>query len=173
MTAKRRNQLNAGLIVSALLGLDDLAADPNNRTNPQRAGKREELGAIVQRVLVTRSCRAWEHRLVEKGVPAAAVQSCLEFLDDPQVEALNMNPIIRHAAIGAMRVAGVPLHFSATPGAIQRAAPLLGEHSAEQARADPALKLDTMLQQMVAGVPRLEFGVWSECVDEFDEHAPP
>ena len=68
---------------------------------------------------------------MEKGVPAAAVRSCLEFLDDPQVEALNMNPIIRHATIGALRVAGVPLHFSSTPGAIQRAAPLLGEHSAE------------------------------------------
>ncbi len=114
-----------------VLELDNLAADPDYRTNPQRADKREELGAIVERVLATRSCRVWEELLVEKGVPAAAVRSCLEFLDDPQVEALNMNPIIRHATIGALRVAGVPLHFSLTPGAIQRAAPLLGEHSAE------------------------------------------
>jgi len=114
-----------------VLELDDLAHDPSCRSNAQRAGKRNELGAIVERVLATRSCREWEQRLVEKGVPAAAVQSCLEFLDDPQVAALDMSPVIRHATIGALRVAGVPIHFSATPGAIQRAAPLLGEHSVE------------------------------------------
>jgi len=119
------------LLFCEVLGLDDLAADPGYRSNPQRAHKREELGAIVKRVLLTRSCREWERMLVEKGVPAAAVRSCLEFLDDPQVEALHMNPVIRHATIGALRVAGVPIHFSATPGAIQCAAPQLGEHSGE------------------------------------------
>jgi crotonobetainyl-CoA:carnitine CoA-transferase CaiB-like acyl-CoA transferase len=33
-----------------------------------------------------------------------------------------------------MRVYGVPIEFEGTPGAIQRASPVLGEHSAEVLR---------------------------------------
>jgi len=111
--------------------LPELGTDERYRANHQRAAARDELAARVEPVLRTRPCHEWETLLVEKGVPAAAVQSCLDFFDDPQVQALNMNPVVRHATIGALRMSGVPLSFSETPGAIQRAAPALGEHSAE------------------------------------------
>jgi len=111
--------------------LPELGTDERYRANHQRAAARDELAARVEPVLRTRPCHEWETLLVEKGVPAAAVQSCLDFFDDPQVQAMNMNPVVRHATIGALRMSGVPLSFSETPGAIQRAAPALGEHSAE------------------------------------------
>lgn len=91
--------------------------------------------------------------LVEAGVPSAAVQTCLEFFSDPQVQAMGMNPVIEHATIGSMRVSGVPVEFSKTPGAIQRAAPLLGEHSREvlaELGRDPAA-IDALIDSGVVG----------------------
>jgi crotonobetainyl-CoA:carnitine CoA-transferase CaiB-like acyl-CoA transferase len=38
---------------------------------------------------------------------------------------------VPHATIGTLRVAGIPIKYSATPGAIRRAPPLLGEHTEE------------------------------------------
>jgi crotonobetainyl-CoA:carnitine CoA-transferase CaiB-like acyl-CoA transferase len=109
---------------------DDLAADPAFETNPDRVRRASELGEQLQPILRTRGAREWEELLVAKGVPCAAARSCLEFFGDPQVEAMDMGPVIRHSTIGQMKVAGVPLHFGGTPGGIQRAAPRLGEHSA-------------------------------------------
>jgi crotonobetainyl-CoA:carnitine CoA-transferase CaiB-like acyl-CoA transferase len=54
-----------------------------------------------------------------------------EFFADPQVEAIGMAPVVEHSRIGPLRMSGVPIDFEATPGAIQRAAPTLGEHTAE------------------------------------------
>ena len=41
---------------------------------------------------------------------------------------MEMNPVVAHPLIGPMRTVGVPIHFEKTPGAVQRPAPLLGEH---------------------------------------------
>ncbi len=73
----------------------------------------------------------WEAILVAVGVPCAGLQTCAEFFVDPQVEAMAMNPVIEHARMGRLRLAGVPVHFSETPGSIQRAAPMHGEHADE------------------------------------------
>jgi crotonobetainyl-CoA:carnitine CoA-transferase CaiB-like acyl-CoA transferase len=36
---------------------------------------------------------------------------------------------IPHPTLGTLRLAGIPLKYSATPGAIRRPPPLLGEHT--------------------------------------------
>jgi crotonobetainyl-CoA:carnitine CoA-transferase CaiB-like acyl-CoA transferase len=54
-----------------------------------------------------------------------------QFFDDPQVEAMGMAPVVEHSRVGPLRMSGVPIEFAATPGGIQRAAPALGEHTAQ------------------------------------------
>lgn len=44
---------------------------------------------------------------------------------------MEMNQQTEHPLIGPKRVGGVPINFEKTPGRIQRAAPLLGEHTEE------------------------------------------
>jgi formyl-CoA transferase/CoA:oxalate CoA-transferase len=38
---------------------------------------------------------------------------------------------IEHPALGVLRQAGIPIEFSATPGSIRTAPPLLGQHTDE------------------------------------------
>ncbi len=113
------------------LGVPELGADPRYATNGKRVLCREELTPLLQPLFKQRSSAAWEAALLERGVPCAAAQSYLEFLNDPQVTAMAMNPVVEHTRIGPVRQPGVPVQFEKSPGAIQRAAPLLGEHTEE------------------------------------------
>ncbi len=113
------------------IGHSDLGEDPRYDTNPKRVAAIPELEEKLKPIFLRRSSRDWESLLVEKGVPCAAARTALEFFDEPQVEALEMNPVIQHSKLGPLRVSGLPVGFSQTPCAIQSAAPLLGEHSRE------------------------------------------
>ena len=113
------------------LGVPELGTDPESATNPKRVENAERLTAILQPIFLRDSADHWEELLVEAGVPCGAVRTPGEFFDHPQVEAMEMRPVLEHSTFGPIRVAGVPFHLEKTPGAVQRAAPVLGEHGVE------------------------------------------
>ena len=113
------------------IGRDDLARDPRYETNPQRVSNAAALSDEIDPIVARRPARELEAELIAVGVPCAAVRSAEEFFDDPQVEAMAMSQVVRHPQLGNLRMAGVPWHFSQTPGTIRRPAPRLGEHTGE------------------------------------------
>ncbi len=113
------------------LGVPELGVDPRYDTNGKRCGRREELTETLQPIFRQKTSAEWEALLLAKGVPCASVKSYMEFFSDPQVTAMEMNPVVEHPLIGQVRLAGVPVNFEKTPGGIQRAAPLLGQHTEE------------------------------------------
>ncbi len=113
------------------IGLSDLASDPPYATNAQRVCHPAELTARLQPVFLEKTTAEWEAILLPAGVPAASAKTYQQFFVDPQVEAMEMNPVIEHPVIGPMRVAGIPFNFEKTPGAIQSPAPTLGQHTDE------------------------------------------
>ena len=114
-----------------VLGLPGLAADPSYDTNEKRTASSTELGSILEPLLREKTTTEWQTLLMEKGVPCGAVGDWPGFFNDPQVEAMEMNQQTEHRLIGPARVTGVPINFEKTPGRIQRAAPMLGEHTEE------------------------------------------
>ncbi len=113
------------------IGAPELAADPRYKTNPQRVECKEELTRAIVEKLKTRTTKEWESILLAKGVPCAPAQTYEEFFEDPQVAAMSMAHIVEHPKIGPMKVSGVPVHMSETPGAVQCAPPTLGQHTDE------------------------------------------
>lgn len=66
-------------------------------------------------------------RLQGLGIPAAAVARPSERIDhDPNTAAWGLWPTVDHAAMGEVRVDGMPVHFSETDWVIDKGAPLLG-----------------------------------------------
>ncbi len=116
------------------LGVPELGTDPRYDTNSKRAGRREELTGALQPIFKMRTGAEWETLLVARGVPCASVKNYKEFFADPQVTAMEMNPIVEHPLIGKLRLIGVPVNFEKTPGRIQCAAPTLGQHTEEVLR---------------------------------------
>jgi crotonobetainyl-CoA:carnitine CoA-transferase CaiB-like acyl-CoA transferase len=69
--------------------------------------------------------------LGKAGVPATSAHRYADLFDDEQVRANDLLAELRHSEWGAVVQTGLLAKFSATPGRVERAAPLLGEHTDE------------------------------------------
>ena len=114
-----------------VLRLPELGIDPRYDTNEKRTVKSTELAPILEPLIREKTTDEWQKLLMEKAVPCGAVGDWPSFFNDPQVEAMEMNQQTEHPVIGPARVTGVPINLEKTPGRIQRAAPILGEHTEE------------------------------------------
>jgi crotonobetainyl-CoA:carnitine CoA-transferase CaiB-like acyl-CoA transferase len=118
-------------VLCEVIGAPELGTDPRYDTNGKRTQRGPELTELLQPYFRRKTTAEWEELIMKAGVPCAAVNEYRRFFVDPQVTAMEMNPVIEHTLIGQMRTIGVPINFAETPGAIRRAAPLLGEHTRE------------------------------------------
>jgi formyl-CoA transferase len=109
----------------------DLAEDPGFAEGPGRLARRAELAAELEKTTVTGDRAHWLGRLDREGVPAGPINSYPEALADPHTRARNMVVDLVHPGAGPIQALGVPVKLSDTPGAVERAAPLVGEHTAE------------------------------------------
>jgi formyl-CoA transferase/CoA:oxalate CoA-transferase len=116
------------------IGRPDLTDDPRFRTNRERSQNRAALIASLQEVFLTRSFEAWEAVLLEVGVPVGAINTIDQLIEHPQVKARGSIVDMAHPRAGPVRVVGVPVRLSATPGAVRTPSPRLGEHTAETLR---------------------------------------
>ncbi len=69
--------------------------------------------------------------LKKSAVPAVRINHSRELFDDPQVVANDLIADLPHSQWGRVQQTGILTKFSATPGKIDRAAPMLGEHTDE------------------------------------------
>jgi crotonobetainyl-CoA:carnitine CoA-transferase CaiB-like acyl-CoA transferase len=113
-----------------LAGIATIGSDPRFATNASRVDHHDELLPIIERALAADTAAAWTARLREAGVPCGAVRSVGDALSDPQTLARVMVETVQHPTIGALRVLGVPVKLSDTPGGVYSAPPRLGEHTA-------------------------------------------
>jgi crotonobetainyl-CoA:carnitine CoA-transferase CaiB-like acyl-CoA transferase len=117
-------------------GMPGVASDPRFVTNADRVQHIEALETVVNNALTTDTAAGWTVRLREAGVPCGAVRSIGEALDNPQILARAMVESVVHPTIGPLRVLGVPVKLSETPGAVRTPPPRLGEHTAAVLESD-------------------------------------
>ena len=110
--------------------LDAAAADARFLTNHSRVQHYAELQPIVATAIASRTLNDWLTRLRDAGVPVGAVRNIEAVLDDAQTAARAMVAPVTHATAGPLRVLGVPIKLSDTPGAVRSAPPVLGQHTA-------------------------------------------
>jgi crotonobetainyl-CoA:carnitine CoA-transferase CaiB-like acyl-CoA transferase len=108
------------------IGRCDLANHPDYNSNPLRVKNRAVLEAMLEAMFLTRPAADWVELLAKHGVPSTVVRNLKEVVEDEQTAARNMTPIVEHPVAGAIRVIGVPVQLSETPGRIGAASPLLG-----------------------------------------------
>ena len=127
------NQSNWERIADAL-GHPEWRDDARFATNTARLASLPTLVGLMNDVLSTRTKAEWIERFDAAGVPVGPVHSIGEALAHPQTLARGMVVDLVHSKAGATKALGCPVHFSATPTAITRAAPMLGEHTREVLR---------------------------------------
>jgi crotonobetainyl-CoA:carnitine CoA-transferase CaiB-like acyl-CoA transferase len=112
------------------IGRKDWIDHPHYCTNPVRVQNRAVLEPLIEAIFRSQSAAHWIDTLSKHGVPCTLVRNLKEVLDDEQTSARNMTPVVRHAEAGPIRVMGVPVQLSETPGRIAEASPLLGADTA-------------------------------------------
>ena len=121
--------------------LQSLLADERFATNPSRVVHHRELRERIVPVLQKHPRSYWSEVLTRAGVPCGAVRDVPDALSDPQIAARNMIEAVEHAAAGTLKVLGVPIKLSETPGSVRTAPPTLGQHTA-QVLAEIGMTLD-------------------------------
>ena len=115
----------------AVLGDDVLAADPRFATNEARLAHHDEMRARVEAALAGATTAEWVSRCVAAQVAAGPIYEFDEVFEDPQAKHLGLVAEVEQPGYGRARMLAFPVRASATPAAIRRPAPLLGEHTAE------------------------------------------
>jgi crotonobetainyl-CoA:carnitine CoA-transferase CaiB-like acyl-CoA transferase len=119
-------------IVCRALGIEHLEKDPRYEDAVKRAENCEELIAVMDGVFSTRSVSEWMRTLKEAGdIICCPVQTLSDLIDDPQVLANDYIVDADHEVFGPVKVPGIPIRFSETPGEIRCEAPELGQHTEE------------------------------------------
>jgi len=113
----------------AAAGLASLPEEPKFATNPLRVVNHIELRERLSRILCVRPRAYWIEVLTAAGVPCGAVRDVPEALADPQILAREMVQSVEHVAAGMLKVVGVPIKLSDTPGSVRTAPPTLGQHT--------------------------------------------
>jgi len=116
---------------SLILGKKELSSDPNFSTNALRLENQYQLRVILNKILKQKTTLEWHKILSKAGVPCGFIKSVEEVLNDPQVLAREMVTEIPHPKLGKLKLTGLPIKLSLTPGKIKKPPPLLGEHTEE------------------------------------------
>ncbi len=90
--------------------------------------------------------------LKKSAIPATPVNHTRELFDDPQVVANDLIAELSHSEWGRVKQTGMLTKFSATPGKIDRAAPMLGEHTDEILREYLGYSPDRIAKLRAAGI---------------------
>ena len=114
-----------------LIGAPELKDNPKYITNAGRMENRLELETQLNAILCKRSTDEWLGVFEEGGLPSGPVLSIMEMHKDPQTIAREMVPQVSHPVAGKVQTIGLPVKFSETPGGVNSAAPLLGQHTLE------------------------------------------
>src|SRR5262249_52185672 len=114
-----------------VLGLEAHLADARFSSYSKRKANENALIPLVEPAVRARTAAELEAALMAVGVPCACVNNFKEVFDHPQIVARDVVQEVDHPRLGKMHTTRNPILFDHDGPAIDRHAPMLGEHSAE------------------------------------------
>jgi crotonobetainyl-CoA:carnitine CoA-transferase CaiB-like acyl-CoA transferase len=114
------------------LGIEHLENDSRYANAIVRRENSEGLIAVMDEIFITKTSEEWMKILKETGdIICTPVQGIIDLVNDPQVLANNYIIERNHEVIGPVRVRGIPVELSKTPGEVKVEAPEFGQHTEE------------------------------------------
>jgi formyl-CoA transferase len=111
------------------LEISEFIADPRFSTTDSRLVHYGELKPILDRVLGEFTRSEVLRKMAKAAIPAGPVNTVAEVLEDPQIDAREMIQRLTHPEYGPIRVLGLPVKLSETPGIVEGPPPIFGEHN--------------------------------------------
>lgn len=108
---------------------EDILRDEKYATNPQRVEQRETLLALLEELFANRTVKEWVEIFENAKIPVGPVNKFSDILEDEHIKYREMVVEKEHPTVGNLRMLGIPVKLSRTPGEINTVPPGLGEHS--------------------------------------------
>jgi CoA:oxalate CoA-transferase len=137
-----------------VLGLEAHLGDSRFASYAGRKAHEEALLSLVEPAVRARHSVELEQALRAVGVPCARVNNFKEVFEDPQIVARAVVQEVEHPRLGRMRTTRNPVLLDHDGPAIDRHAPMLGEHSAEVLQ-ELGYSAGTIRELVDAGVTRM------------------
>ena len=118
-------------LVVKMMGDPDWATEPMFADPLQRNGYIVELNQLITVWTLEHTAEEINSLALEHGVPCSLVRSVEDLASDDQLAARDFWREIDHPVAGTFTYPGPPCKMSATPAAIERPAPTLGQHNRE------------------------------------------
>lgn len=128
LAAMQENQWQ-GLV--DLMGKPAWAEEERFRGELNRSLNAREATSLVQQWMQDRTVEEVFRGGQARGVPIGAINSPQDLANSPQLRFRGFFVEIDHTETGKIEYPGAPYHFSETPWAVERPAPLLGQHNEE------------------------------------------
>jgi CoA:oxalate CoA-transferase len=117
-----------------VVGAPEWLDDPRFATNGGRFAHNAELSELINDKLQAHTSDEWEEILNAHGIPCGPIYNMEQSLEHPQIRHREMVVERPHPTMGSVRMLGLPVKLSETPGAIYRTPPLFGQHTDEVLR---------------------------------------
>lgn len=124
---------NDGLFsrLCSAIGLQECEKDPRFQNNGLRVKNRDSLLAIIEAKTRIYKVKDLQKILDDAGIPNGPIWSLDQTLTSEQAIALEMVKEVEHFTCGKIKVTGVPVKLSQTPGDVELPPPALGQHTDE------------------------------------------
>lgn len=117
--------------ICRVLGMPELAEDPRFNDFEKRAQNKDALLPMLQHAFLKETSAVWAERMREADVLTSPVQTPLEWLSDPHVQAVNAAPMVTQPDLGVVPVPNVPGAAPSRDGDLRHRLPDVGEHTQE------------------------------------------
>jgi crotonobetainyl-CoA:carnitine CoA-transferase CaiB-like acyl-CoA transferase len=112
-------------------GFPEIAQDSRFAEMKARLVNYGELRPMIERVISKMTRAEVFAAMSEVGIPAGPINSVGEIMEDPHIHAREMVQQLIHPDYGPLKVLGIPIKLSDTPGVVENAPPKFGEHNHE------------------------------------------
>ncbi len=113
------------------LEIEELEKDPKFENMDKRAENCRQLIAILDKVFATRTREEWMTIMKGKDLIFGPVNTLSDLENDPQAIENQYVVDFNHPVFGPIKVVGIPVAFSKTPGSVRSEAPEFGQHTEE------------------------------------------
>ena len=111
--------------------MQDLTRDSRFSAIDKMMQNRKELNDILQNIFLTKTTDQWITILEANNILCAQINTPSEAFQDPQILENEMVLTINHHGDDEIKVMGIPIKLSNTPGSVNSAPPTLGQHTDE------------------------------------------
>lgn len=113
------------------LSMEQWAANPRFSTCRDRVVRRAEIQTMLEDMFAREKTAHWVATLRHADIICGKVNNYEDVFEDPHVVARSMLERVVHPLAGEVRMTGVNVKLSKSPGAVNRYPPLLDEHTEE------------------------------------------